>query len=260
VQIAREVNLNTLFTSAFLSELIAENEIKASQMKIGSSPMYLIKGQEPQLEKFAHHLKSKEKEAYLLLKEKGFLRDTEQEPAIRVALRSIRDFAVPFKKQDTIYWKYYTTSESEMTPETKEIVKESQKEQTEEAPKQKEKFLNIFKKPQPKKKSSRKATSNKGEKFFNKVKESLAKKSIEIIGIESMGKTDLGLRVRKQDKEYFLAAYNKKRISEADILKAFKKASELSLNYIILSLGEPLKKITNLVEAVKDLNQIDKID
>jgi len=56
-----------------------------------------------------------------------------------------------------------------------------------------------------------------------------------------------------------LIAYNKKRINENDIIKAHKKALELNLKYIILSLGEPLKKLTNLIEALKNLEKIEKI-
>ena len=89
IHISSEIKINTLFASAFLSELFSEKRIKISNMKVGSSPLYFIPGQEPMLEKFANHLKSKEKDAFFLLKEKSFLKDTEQEPAIRVALRAI---------------------------------------------------------------------------------------------------------------------------------------------------------------------------
>jgi len=98
VHIAKEIGLSMLFASAFLSELVSEKNIKISNMKIGNSPIYFLLGQEPMLEKFSQHLKSKEKEAFILLKEKKFLRDKEQDPAIRVALRTIKFFAIAFKK------------------------------------------------------------------------------------------------------------------------------------------------------------------
>ena len=60
--------------------------------------------------------------------------------------------------------------------------------------------------------------------------------------------------------EKILIAYNKKRIAEADLLKAYKKASEYKLQYIILSLGDPPKKLENLIEAIRKLSGIDKLD
>ena len=68
------------------------------------------------------------------------------------------------------------------------------------------------------------------------------------------------LRVKIKGEEKLLVAYNKKRISEEDILNAYKKATEFNLKYIILSLGEPLKKINNLIKAIKDLSEIEKIE
>ena len=111
VHIARGTNLSILFASAFLSELLSERKIKISNMKVGSSPIYYIPGQETQLENFSHHLNSKEKEAFGILQNKKILKDTEQNPAIRVALRSIKDFAIPFQKGEEIFWRYFTTEQ-----------------------------------------------------------------------------------------------------------------------------------------------------
>ena len=82
-------------------------------MRVGSSPLYFIQGQEPMLEKFAEHLKSKEREAFTLLKEKSFLKDLEQLPAIRVALREIKDFAIPFRNGEEIVWRFLTAQEAD---------------------------------------------------------------------------------------------------------------------------------------------------
>jgi len=112
VHIAKEINTSILFTSAFLSELLSEKRITLSNMKIGNSPVYYIKGQESLLENYSDYLKNKEKEAFLLIKEKKFLKDSEQAPAIRVALREIKDFAIQFRFQNSqeLMWRYYTAS------------------------------------------------------------------------------------------------------------------------------------------------------
>ncbi|MCK5602472.1 hypothetical protein KAR91_11395, partial [Candidatus Pacearchaeota archaeon] len=82
--IATETGQSMLFSSAFLAELLSEKKLVISHMKVGSSPVYFIVGQEPLLEKYSVHIKGKPGEAYALLKEKKFLKDSEQLPAIRV--------------------------------------------------------------------------------------------------------------------------------------------------------------------------------
>ena len=249
-------------------------------MRVGSSPLYLIPGQEYLLERFSQYLKNKEKDAFELLRTNKFLIDSKQDPAIRVALRSIKDFAIPFKEDDEMVWRYHTEKgtgfklsrpivqkREESIQKREEFVKEEIKEI--EKPKQldifgeenKEPVKNIIKKI-PIKTSLRKNTASqkKNEKFFNKVKEFLAEKSIGISDIEGFSKTDLILRIIDGGIEKILIAYNKKRIAEADLLKAYKKASEYNLSYIILSLGDPPKKLENLIEAIRKLSGIDKLD
>jgi hypothetical protein len=257
VHISSEVGLSILFTSAFLSELFSEKKIKMSHMRIGSSPVYFLQGQEASLEKFSSNLKSKEKEAFLLLKERKFLKDSEQHPAIRVALRAIKDFAVPFNfESGEIYWRYYIIPIEEFKKEEKQekLIEQKEEKQTEipEKPAKKE--------PKEKKPArKRKQPSSQKNKFLDIVKNFLSDKSVEIINIETIGKNELIFRIKHEQEEKILVAYNKKKITEADIIKANKKATELNLKFIILSLGEPLKKINNLIDALKNLSEIKKI-
>ncbi len=252
VHIARETGLSILFASAFLSELISEKKIRISNMRVGNSPIYLIQGQEFLLENFSQYLKSKEKDAFLLLKEKKILKDTGQDPAIRVALRVIKDFAIPFKKDEEIFWRYFTIPETEL--EIKTLVRKRE-------PVSKKEELGIFDKQKIKttKKKATKKTSKVNEKFFNKVRDYLNKKGIEILDIESFSKNDLTLRIRDKEKEKLLVAYNKKRVIGSDLIKAYKKASELGLLYIILSLGEPAKKLSNFINTIRNLESVEKI-
>ncbi|MBS3078571.1 hypothetical protein J4218_00440 [Candidatus Pacearchaeota archaeon] len=115
IQIAKELSMNSIFTSAFLSELLDDKKIKTSSIRVGGTSLYLIPGQEQQLEKFHNFLHQKEIEAYQLLKDNKILKDSEQEPAIRVALRAIKDFAFSFKNNDELYWRYLTVTEQEVT-------------------------------------------------------------------------------------------------------------------------------------------------
>ena len=282
--IAKETELSILFSSAFLSELFSERKIRISAMKVGSSPLYFLPGQEPFLENFAHHLKSKEKEAFLLIKEKKFLFDKEQIPAIRVALREIRDFAIPLKNSEgELVWRYFTVPKEEM-PDFKKQEKEAEKkEQVTTKIKEPEKIivksekkenvekkeeLGIFeetpkktdKKGKPEQKKKTKKESKTNDKFFDRIKEFLAEKSVEILDIESFSRNEIILKVRENNQEKFLISYNKKRLSDEDIIKANKKSLQNGLKYRILSFGEPLKKTQNLIDALKNLEKMEKIE
>ncbi len=255
VHIGRGIESSSLFTSAFLSELSSEKRIKISYMKVGNSPLYYLSGQEQLLEKFSHYLKSREKEAFALLKEGKIIKDSEQEPAIRIALREIKDFAIPFKKNDEIFWRYFTIpiTEFKVVEKPKKIEKEKI-----------EKTLDIFdsskkegtKRTQKKKISK---TSQKERNFFNNVKEFLSEKSTELIDIISFSRNESLLRVKDSEGEKIVVAYNKKRLSDNDIIKAAKKSAEFNLPYMILSLGDPLKKVRELISAVKNLHSIEKL-
>ncbi|MDP2672822.1 MAG: hypothetical protein Q8O84_03350 [Nanoarchaeota archaeon] len=291
VHIGKEINTSILFTSAFLSELVSEKRLKISNLNVGNSHLYFIPGSEPLLEGFSQHLKSKEKEAFELLKQKRVLKDSEQHPAIRVAIREIKDFAIPFKKDDQLYWKYLMVSDQELInkikdlPAIREVKKQfgpngvssgeaekkepiiseqiifSKKEKPEEKETIKDKKKIIKKENRPSVVGlKKKIPQKKGDKFFNKVKEFLSKSQIEILDIEDASKDNLVLRIKINNKEKLLVAYNKKKIDESDIIKAYKKSSELALEYMILSLGEPSKKLNEFIEAVKGLDGIEKIE
>ena len=286
IPIAKDVQLSTLFASAFLSELASEKRIRISKMKVGGSPLYFIPGQENMLENFSNYLKSKEKEAFLLLKENKFLKDSEQDPAIRVALREITDFTFPFKSNEELFWRYLTASESEFQETEKKIEKVTEEpakkiqeeiiiepvEKSEEVrvlttPLIKEKPLDIFEKKKESKnkekkkskKQPKKASKKQEESFFNKIKENLNKKSIEIVDIIGISKNEIILKV-KEEKEYILFALNTKKINEKEIIKAYKKSKEYDLEYKIFFLGEVPKRIDDFIVSVKSLQSIEKIE
>lgn len=138
VHVAKETKLSILFASAFLSELVSENRIKISNMKVGGSPLYFVGGQESMLENFYQYLNSKEKEAFILLKNNKLLEDERLEPAIRVALRGLKDFAFTFTLRDNenekLLWRYLMVPEEEaknmiksMIPHIKPILEKIKK-------------------------------------------------------------------------------------------------------------------------------------
>ncbi|MEM4331126.1 MAG: hypothetical protein QW273_03935 [Candidatus Pacearchaeota archaeon] len=112
VHLTKVTSMNLTFTSAILSELFKEKKLKMSNLQIGSSSLYYLPGQEEMLENFVNNLKPQEKEAFLKLKENKILEDEKQDPVTRVALRNIKDFAIPIKKGEKLFWKYYLLPEN----------------------------------------------------------------------------------------------------------------------------------------------------
>jgi len=270
--IARETGQSQLFAGAFLSELSNKGQLKMSKMKVGSSPLYLIPGQEPMLEGFIEYLGGKEREAFHLLKKKGILQDELQTPAIRVALRSIRDFALPFKKQDKIFWRYFLLKEMpksvEKKPEPEKPVQiqqpkpepiENKPEPIQPPPKQevieKQAPLIITEKP---KITKRKIPAK--EKFLEEVKDFLEENNIEFLQIEKYDKKQVFARIKSEDVEYLLAAFNKKRFDESDLIKLYRKYNELDLDFYLISRGEIAKKTEDTIKACKKLRKIAKLE
>ncbi len=121
VHIAKGTGVSMIFAGAFLSELMADKQVKTSHMKVGGSPLYLLPGQESLLENFYQYLGGKEKETFLFLKDRKVLRDDQLEPAFRVALRSLKDFAEQILvrqklegiEKEFIFWRYFLFPEEE---------------------------------------------------------------------------------------------------------------------------------------------------
>ncbi|MDP3026508.1 MAG: hypothetical protein Q8N63_02280, partial [Nanoarchaeota archaeon] len=242
IQISKEVGLSSLFISAFLSELAGEKKVKISHLKVGGSPLYFLEGQEEQLEKFSNYMHPREAEAFLLLKENKILKDEEQKPAIRIALRSIHDFAVGFKKDEEIFWRYALTPESEIISILEPKLKPEKISKPEKIPAQnviqaenipeKQKIIEIENIPE--KEIRKKQTP---EIFLEEVKSCLEQKNIELVSLESYDKKEVIAKVRfnlAPEKIHLLLAYNKKKINDKEILKAYKKSIKYQLDYMIL--------------------------
>jgi len=111
VHISQHLKIDSLLASAMLAELLSDKRLKLSNLRVGNSPLYYLVGQEFQIENFYQYLPNKEKEAFEILKDKSVLKDADQLPAIRVALRSIKDFAFPFQHNNELYWRFIKVNE-----------------------------------------------------------------------------------------------------------------------------------------------------
>ncbi|MBU2560905.1 MAG: hypothetical protein KKD17_01310 [Nanoarchaeota archaeon] len=116
-QINKELRTNVLFASAMLAEMVDQKKLRLTSMKVGGSPLYYCEGQEHLIEKFADRLNQQDFAAFDLLKGSKILRDRDQDPQMRVALREIKDFAVPLEVTangySDLFWKYYLVSDAD---------------------------------------------------------------------------------------------------------------------------------------------------
>ncbi len=264
IQIAKATELSPIFASAILSELVSEQKVKMSKLKYGSSPLYLIPGQEKKLESFAEdNLSGMEKKAYQMLREKTIIDDISQEPAMRVALRSINDFAVPIRFQDKITWKYAFISNEKAKeilstlemPKKLEIEEEIITEIEEEI---EEPAIEIEEKPKvPKKKKSQKTN----EEFLEEVKSFLISKDIELMKEIEIKKKEVNAIVRINSDlgkmTFLLIAKDKKKLNLADLTMAYQKATTNKMPCYLVSRSDPSKTTETFLEEHKNLLKLD---
>jgi len=288
IHVSRETGLSTLFAGAFLSELASDKTVKISNMKVGGSPLYFIPGQEIRLEEFSNYLPNKEKEAFSLLKEKKLLEDRKLEPAIRVALRSIKDFSIPLllnAPEQILFWRFHSFPEEEaklmveklieakkpeIKPEIKEIkpeIKVIKPEIKPETKLQEKPEIKIIKKEiekplitlKPEKASKPKEKSD----FVNKVNAFLEAESIELLEEKEYKKKDYLAVIRINSDigkiKFFLIAKDKKTITENDLTLALQKAQALKMPSFLISTGELNKKAQNYLDSYSSLVKFRRI-
>lgn len=124
--ISKQVELSLLFTSALLSEMVADKTLKLSYLKIGGSPLYYLPGQEEALERFITHLNSQEKESFEILKERRIVSEDVLSPVNRVAMRAVKDFAYPLtvniEGKERSFWRLYSVPLDEAKEKIQEII------------------------------------------------------------------------------------------------------------------------------------------
>lgn len=281
VRVAAAVGMSNLFTAAFMSELISEQKLKISNMRVGSSPLYYIEGQESQLQNYTEYLNHKEKEAFRKLKESQILQDEELEPAIRIALRSIKDFAVPLQimhnNEQKIFWKIHTLNTNEakemidqkLNPKkeiTRTNVQEKITENKEDLETQKvessKKEITLFESKE-KKRPQKTQEKEVNYPFINAIKEILVEKNFEILSEILVKKKEFIAKVRTDTpigkQEIYLVAKDKKKINIEDLVSLSQKSQSEKMPTLILSNGEIDKKAQDYYKEWRNLIKHEKI-
>ncbi len=257
--VVKELGGDTFLMGAILSQLVDKKEIKISHTKIGGSPVYYIASQKEKIQDLYKYLREKEKEAYDLIKTKKVMRDTTAQPAIRVALRNIRDFAKPLevkiKGVKEIFWKWYllenTAAESYIRDIVKKefsepsIEKERPKPISEELPKIEKEKQQVLPKQEPK-------TEEKPE-LLTKVNQTFDTKDIEIIEqkiIRKNSEIEMIINVPSPigKLKFFCKIRNKKKNNDKDLSSAYVEGQLKKLPVLYVTTGEFTKKAEQLLE------------
>jgi len=284
VQVARGINVELLFTGAFLSELYNEKRIKMSDMRVGSSPLYYLEGQENMLENFIEHLNVREREAFLALKKDKILEDDALTPVMRVALRAIKDFAVPLKirvkDNDKIFWKYFLLKDEDVGSKIQQILMPSiekkdetrvvqkalevkdKKDKREKGVMERKEVGEVRDKRREIKKEKKKIKVKESV-FANRIRDYLLAKDIEILEAIFESKKEFYAKVRIDmmfgKQEFFMVARDKRVINEADLALGLQQAQTSRMPLLFVSNGKLNKKAEEHLKDWKSLIKIERI-
>ncbi|MDP3699063.1 MAG: hypothetical protein Q8R47_05755 [Nanoarchaeota archaeon] len=127
-KVAKNINTEILLASAHLSDLAAQGKVKISNLKIGGgSPLYYLHGQEEQLYHFAAgNLNPKDYQVLEILRQQKIMRENSLDLLSRVALRSLKDFAIPLHvtvgEKKELFWKWHLLSDEEASASIKQLL------------------------------------------------------------------------------------------------------------------------------------------
>lgn len=251
--ISGKVSLSLLLASALLSEMKAEKRLKVSNLKIGGSPLYYVEGQETQLENFAKHLPKKEQEAFELLKKKEIVDEEKLEPAHRVALRSIKDFAFPIyvktEGRERIFWRLHSIKPEDASTRISEILKPKPEAKPEPKPKEEKNEIKEQKQKEQKEKKvkpRRRPRKNK-EQFKTKVFDWIQGKGLHIEeGLEGKYGDDAFCIISTNSAlgqlNFLVVAKDKKRLNDADISLIYQQGQQAGMPILLLTKAKLTKK------------------
>jgi len=257
VRVSKIVGTNIMMASALLSQLVTEKKIRITHESIGGSPLYYVDGQEALLQdRLGNQLNGKKKEV---------LYDNSLEPSIRIALRELKDFAVPIdvtlNEKLERYWRWYLISNDQVKEllvkkEQLEIMQEEINQarlDIEKKPRVREQRKVEVKKVEVKEEKEEKKEVMKKVNFYLSVDKYFEQNNVRILHEE----------VVRRDKEfnfiieipsnlgklrYFVKVRNKKKVSDGDLSLAYSQAQTKNLPLLFLTNGEMTNKAKEHLE------------
>ncbi len=276
-QVSVEIGTSSLIVSAILSELASGKQIRISSVKIGGSPLYYAPGQEEKLQNYVKYLHEKEVKAYELLKSKMVLQDEILEPVMRVALREIKDFALPLNVQTPdggvkLFWKWYMLSNGDAEPYINDILEGGIKKEA--VVQKKEAVITVMKDVSENAKLSdvqetlrvkkpKKAPADSGI-FVRMVLDYFSHSNIEVLErFESKRRAEAEFVVSVPSPvgsiKYYCRAKDKKSCNDADLSSAYVRGQAKKLPVLFLTSGKLTKNATEMLEREFSAMKVKKI-
>ncbi len=283
--VAKALNTNSILASAMLSELTEKGALAVSHLKVGSSPLYYVPSDASKLLNYVHVLNEKDRQTLQRLQQEQVLRDNVLDPLSRVSLRNMKDFArqltVKYGETQEVFWKYFLTDDRMAEQLIKKILEPEQKMEIPQVPapepipqqpaqpaltppivqcrqrieKQTERQEKIEKIEEPKTQTispsltdsfSKSVSSYFSKKSVAMLKETMVKRNVENNYVLSIP-TPVGKVI------YYCKAINKKKITDADISKAFVEGQLQKLPVLYLHTGELGPKAKQMLAELKGI-------
>ncbi|MFC1648744.1 hypothetical protein ACFL1B_04770 [Nanoarchaeota archaeon] len=250
-EIRKLIGSDTITIGALLSELSIAKKIRISKTKIGGSPFYYTEEQKAKLQDLSKHLNDKQQRTFEMLRQKKVLRDSKQEPVVRLSLRDIKDFAKPLEVNTPdgveVFWKWYLTSNEEAEQLIRAQLNIGKPSKPAPQPKP-----TMQKEAKPVQKTLASAPSKpkkiiEKDDFYRKVTNYFTKKNIEILEeevIRTGSELDFIVKVPSSigTQEYYCKAKSKKKSNDGDLSSAYLKGQMRKLPVLYLTTGEVTKK------------------
>ncbi|MCX6710012.1 MAG: hypothetical protein NTV63_03620 [Candidatus Woesearchaeota archaeon] len=282
---AKCINSTILLSSAILSDLVSQKQIRISHAKIGGSPVYYLSGQEDKLERLYPLLNEKDRQTYDMLKFHHVIEDSSSDPLTRVSLRTLKDFAIPMTVKSSendaerIFWRWHLLSDNEANSEIKSILESAEKrakahekriEKPAEKPKGISEFIQekIFREEKTEKEEKKESKPEKAPeiqeeqkeispieakepflseviKFFSSNKVEIIEKSIQ----KKKSEYDFVIRIPSNvgSLSYFCRARKKASINEEDLSSAYVQAGIRKLPCLFITSGKLTKKASEIL-------------
>tara|TARA_Y100000310_G_scaffold338377_1_gene427845 strand:+ start:531 stop:1691 length:1161 start_codon:yes stop_codon:yes gene_type:complete len=127
-KVAKAIGTEIFLASAHLADLSSQGKVKVSKLKIGGSPLYYLAGQEEKIYNFAAgNLNAKDLNVLNNLKQNKILREADLDLLYKVALRNLKDFAIPLnvrtREGSELFWKWHLLSQEETNTQIANIIR-----------------------------------------------------------------------------------------------------------------------------------------
>lgn len=260
--VAKALNTDSIMAGAMLSELRGKGLLNVSTIKIGGSPLYYLPGKETQLLNHLGALNEKDRKTLELLKQERVLGETGIDPLTRVSLNAIKDFAKPLivqynGKQET-FWKWFELTDKDaedairqkIQPKEQPTIARKETEQPTDKPQQT--AAPEEPKAPPQASQKQKPASTDTSDFWADIERFFAASNMKLVEKTTVKKGrefDLTLTIPSPvgALTYYCKAYNKKRISDADLSNAYVQGQLKKLPVLFLTKGQLTKKAKEIL-------------